>query len=295
MPQQDVDPRTVYLANISYEATKSDVIALFEQYYPVESFDLIRDSYGKPRGFGFMVFRNLSDARAAVRELNGRIEINGRPVRVQQHGGGGKASSRRDRSRSPEKPVPVSGTHKQVDAVQQVMQEMSDADKAEVLTRAQQLVKQDPNAARTLLRRNPALAQALLMALSDLQILQQGQTSPLLVRHAGATPPPPPVPIQPVQQQPPVPPPVRPAPPMPAPAPPAVPMTPATVPIAGLTLEEYNMLPPLVQQKVSQLNAQQQAIFVRVCRMTAETVRNMPEAQQNQIVTLRKTFGLPAL
>jgi RNA recognition motif-containing protein len=74
---------TIYVGNLSFNATEQDVRTLFERHGKVDSVKLIMDrETGKPRGFGF-VDMEQNEAQAAIQALNGH-QMNGRPLRVNE-------------------------------------------------------------------------------------------------------------------------------------------------------------------------------------------------------------------
>jgi RNA recognition motif-containing protein len=84
---------TLYVGNLPFNATETDVKTLFERHGQVDSVKLISDrETGKPRGFCF-VDMPQNEAQAAIQALNG-FQMNGRPLRVNEaqerprHGGG---------------------------------------------------------------------------------------------------------------------------------------------------------------------------------------------------------------
>ena len=84
----------IYVGNLPFTATDSDVRALFSQHGTVESVALPTDrETGRPRGFGF-VEMPAADAQRAIQAMNG-YSMNGRPLRVNEAqdkprtGGGG--------------------------------------------------------------------------------------------------------------------------------------------------------------------------------------------------------------
>jgi RNA recognition motif-containing protein len=84
----------IYVGNLPFTATDSDIRALFSQHGSVESVALPTDrETGRPRGFGF-VEMPAADAQRAIQALNG-YSMNGRPLRVNEAqdkprtGGGG--------------------------------------------------------------------------------------------------------------------------------------------------------------------------------------------------------------
>jgi RNA recognition motif-containing protein len=74
---------TIYVGNLSFNATEQDVRSLFERHGKVDSVKLIMDrETGKPRGFGF-VDMEQNEAQTAIQALNGH-QMNGRPLRVNE-------------------------------------------------------------------------------------------------------------------------------------------------------------------------------------------------------------------
>ncbi|MGP1273383.1 MAG: RNA recognition motif domain-containing protein [Phycisphaerales bacterium] len=82
----------MYVGNLSFDTTESEVRALFEEHGTVQSVNLIMDrETGRPRGFGF-VEMNDDEANAAMAKLNGQ-EFGGRALNINEararEGGGG--------------------------------------------------------------------------------------------------------------------------------------------------------------------------------------------------------------
>jgi RNA recognition motif-containing protein len=84
----------IYVGNLPFSASESDVRTLFAQHGTVENVSLPTDrETGRPRGFGF-VEMSQADAARAIQNLNG-YSMNGRPLRVNEAqdkprtGGGG--------------------------------------------------------------------------------------------------------------------------------------------------------------------------------------------------------------
>ena len=83
--------KRIYVGNLSYQTTESDLTSLFEQAGEVESVNIITDrDTGRPKGFAF-VEMGAEDADKAIAQLNGK-EINGRALTVNE------ARPREDRS-----------------------------------------------------------------------------------------------------------------------------------------------------------------------------------------------------
>ena len=87
--------KRLYVGNLSYQTTETDLTSLFEQVGPVESANIITDrDTGRSKGFGFVEMGN-EDAEKAIAQFNG-TELNGRALTVnearpreERSGGGG--------------------------------------------------------------------------------------------------------------------------------------------------------------------------------------------------------------
>jgi RNA recognition motif-containing protein len=74
---------TIYVGNLPFSATESDVRGLFEKHGSVQSVKLVNDrETGRPRGFGF-VEMPATDAQTAIQHMNG-FDMGGRPLRVNE-------------------------------------------------------------------------------------------------------------------------------------------------------------------------------------------------------------------
>jgi cold-inducible RNA-binding protein len=76
--------KKLYVGNLSYGTTDSDLQGMFEEFGAVESAQVIidRDS-GRSKGFGFVEMRNDQEAQAAINALNGK-EVDGRSLTVNE-------------------------------------------------------------------------------------------------------------------------------------------------------------------------------------------------------------------
>lgn len=74
--------RTVFVGNISFDATEEDLRALFGSVGVVNNLRLVIDrDTGKRKGFGFVEFTDQEMAHSAVRNLN-ELDFHGRTLRV---------------------------------------------------------------------------------------------------------------------------------------------------------------------------------------------------------------------
>ncbi len=90
--------KKLYVGNLSYDTSDSDLQQLFEQYGSVQSAQVIMDrDSGRSKGFGFVEMSNDQEGEAAIAGLNGK-EVGGRSLTVNEarpredRGGGGGRS-----------------------------------------------------------------------------------------------------------------------------------------------------------------------------------------------------------
>jgi RNA recognition motif-containing protein len=94
--------KNLYVGNLSFNTTDSDLQRLFEEYGTVQSAKVIMDrESGRSRGFGFVEMPNDQEAQAAIDGLNGQ-EVDGRTLTVnesrpREDRGGGRGASGRGR------------------------------------------------------------------------------------------------------------------------------------------------------------------------------------------------------
>ena len=86
---------SIYVGNLSYDATRDDINAVFAEYGAVQRVHLPTDrETGRPRGFAFVEMSSEDEETAAIEALDG-AEWMGRDLRVnkarprEQRGGGG--------------------------------------------------------------------------------------------------------------------------------------------------------------------------------------------------------------
>jgi len=75
--------KKIYVGNLSYNSTESQVRELFEQHGQIESISWITDrDTGRFRGFAFVEMED-SAANAAIKSLNNQL-VDGRELRVNE-------------------------------------------------------------------------------------------------------------------------------------------------------------------------------------------------------------------
>ena len=90
----------LYVGNLSYGTTNSDLETMFAAHGTVQSAQVIMDrDTGRSKGFGFVEMSNSNEAQAAISALNGK-EVDGRSLTVNEarprddRGGGGGGGGR---------------------------------------------------------------------------------------------------------------------------------------------------------------------------------------------------------
>ena len=74
----------LYVGNLSFNTTETDLQDLFAQAGPVQEVTLMQDKFtGKSRGFAFVTMTTDADAQKAITEFNGKT-IEGRPLTVNE-------------------------------------------------------------------------------------------------------------------------------------------------------------------------------------------------------------------
>ncbi len=95
----------LYVGNLPYQTTESDLQALFESAGQVSTINVVRDrATGQARGFAFVEMADTDGAQRAINELNSRpfggrnLTVNeAKPMEPRGNGGGfGGGRQRRD-------------------------------------------------------------------------------------------------------------------------------------------------------------------------------------------------------
>jgi len=74
----------IYVGNLPYSVTDSDLRESFSRFGEVSKVNLIADKFtGESKGFGFVEMDNNSQADAAIKGLNG-TDMSGRSIKVNQ-------------------------------------------------------------------------------------------------------------------------------------------------------------------------------------------------------------------
>ena len=88
--------KKIYVGNLSFQTTESDLTAAFAGFGTVESVSIITDrDTGRAKGFGFVQMAEQADADKAIASLNGTqldgrtLTVNEAKPMVKREGGGG--------------------------------------------------------------------------------------------------------------------------------------------------------------------------------------------------------------
>ena len=99
--------KKIYVGNLSFQTTETDLNNMFSEVGPVESVQIITDrDTGRSKGFGFVQMQDDESAEKAIERFNGK-EVNGRALTVNEarpmerrdsgSRGGGQGRGGRDR------------------------------------------------------------------------------------------------------------------------------------------------------------------------------------------------------
>ncbi len=93
--------KKLYVGNLSYEVSASDLEQLFSQHGTVESAQVIEDrATGRSKGFGFVEMSSEAEAESAISSLNGQdhggraLTVNEAKPRESRGDGGGYGGGR---------------------------------------------------------------------------------------------------------------------------------------------------------------------------------------------------------
>jgi cold-inducible RNA-binding protein len=98
--------KKLYVGNLTFSTTESDLREMFAPYGAVESVSLVTDrDTGRSRGFAFVEMTNDTEAASAISGLNGQdsggraLTVNEAKPKAERSGGGGGRGDSRGRSR----------------------------------------------------------------------------------------------------------------------------------------------------------------------------------------------------
>ncbi|KAH6650816.1 hinge domain of cleavage stimulation factor subunit 2-domain-containing protein [Chaetomium tenue] len=300
--------RVVFVGNIPYGLTEEQITEIFSGAGRVLNFRLVYDrETGRPKGFGFAEFPDYDSAASAVRNLND-YEIMGRKLRVDFSNetvsdednrdrdgaagtsganysnpatangsganvpsasipaagpGGGGGSSLPPLPQGKDLPPGVSCT----DAISRTLNTLPPAQLLDILQQMKTLATNDPARATELLAQAPQLSYAIFQALLIMGLVSPDAINSVLEPGAG--------PIMP-----------------PAAGPAAATGTPPVAAPGGYAP------PPLAAQPAAPVAAAQppagqdpESLMRAVMELPQETIDQLPEAERQQIMMLRASYG----
>ncbi|KAJ3163276.1 Cleavage stimulation factor subunit 2 [Geranomyces variabilis] len=189
--------RVVFVGNIPYDLTETQLIDIFKEVGPVVSFRLVFDrDTGKPKGYGFCTFQDSETAASAVRNLN-NYDVGGRQLRIdfaesdkEDNGPGGPPPPRQQQMDDRRPPMgqqqPMHAPAQLVPPIQQhapppAQSSVEDINKTlaayppeqmlEVLAQMKVHIQSNPNDVRAMLAEQPQLSYALFQALLVMNVV----------------------------------------------------------------------------------------------------------------------------
>lgn len=324
--------RVVFIGNIPYGVSEEVICEIFGRAGSVVNFRLVYDKEtGKPKGFGFLEYRDVDQAAAAVRNLNGH-EIMGRSLKVDysNDNSGGKSTQNHDNQQRAPPPAHFDPNSHSMpngaadlpplpqgvdlppgltapEAISKTLSAIPPAQLVDIISQMKTLVATDPQKATAILQQAPQLSFAVIQALILMGLVDQNIIGSLLQQQ----------PQQPQAQQ-------QPPPPMPyaqAPPPhfqqqqPSYGQPAQSNPYGAPPQQAYSQMqhpgyvptppqqqsyqpppqpsyqPPAPQQQPAQPD--QQALIQQVLAMTREQIYAMDEQPRNQLIALRAQLGAP--
>lgn len=176
--------RVIFIGNIPFDIAEEQVIDIFKEVGPVQSFRLMFDrETGRSRGFAFCEYGDYETAASAIRNLNG-YEINGRVLKVDRadnemlpsHFASNSSSSTAVHHQQI-KPVqnlpgaPVTASASAIHALLSAPPFNDPQNLLEVLSSMKATIQSNPSQARQMLDSNPAMAYALLQSFVALNLV----------------------------------------------------------------------------------------------------------------------------
>ena len=77
---QQVNPRKIFVGNLSWNLTSDDLREIFGEFGTVEEATVLTDKFsGRSKGFGFVTMSTEEEAQAAINGLNGK-NVDGRDI-----------------------------------------------------------------------------------------------------------------------------------------------------------------------------------------------------------------------
>ncbi|KAK5990507.1 Cleavage stimulation factor subunit 2 [Cladobotryum mycophilum] len=297
--------RVVFVGNIPYGLTEEQITEIFSSAGKVERFRLVYDSEtGRPKGFGFADYPDTDSASSAVRNLN-EYEIMGRKLRVDFSNE--QKSGDDDNQTSGPTPITSNGTSayssqasslpplpagKEIpsgitctDAISRTLNTLPPPQLLDILSQMKTLATSEPQRATELLQQAPQLAYAVFQAL-----LLMGLVSPEAIQSV-VDPNAPPAAQPPPTNYPPAPIPSYGAVPVANHTPPVTTMPYAPPPTNNQSYGVPVAPPAAAPPAAAPAGQDPDALMRAVMELPQAQIDMLPEADREQIMALRATFG----
>jgi cleavage stimulation factor subunit 2 len=165
----------VFVGNLAFNTTDEQLSEVFSEVGRITQVRMVTDQdTGKPRGFAFIEFQDPQAALSAIRNMNDS-ELNGRKIRVNFKNSShlealaGKLGMDVPSSQSQQKQDPVGvGTV----AVAEALKGMAKGELYDVVQKLKEIADRDPEEARRILSGHPQLQEAMLFAMSKLDMVK---------------------------------------------------------------------------------------------------------------------------
>ncbi|KAK4498346.1 hypothetical protein PRZ48_011004 [Zasmidium cellare] len=317
MANREKGGRVVFIGNIPYGVSEEQIMDIFGRCGQVMGFRLVYDKEtGQPKGFGFLEYSDTDSAATAVRNLN-EFELNGRTLRVdysndnrstanannqqnqQQDSnrapppahfnmGGAPPPGRPDPSALPPMPpgVELPPGVTAFDQISNTLKQVQTPQLLDFISQLKNMCTNNPQQATALLQSQPQLGYAVFQAMILLNLVDTNIIAQLVAtagpqRPAQAPPP---------QHQPPPMhyPPHQPPQPQYGQYPPGYPQQYAPTPP-----QQPAYQPPPQQAPPPQLPDEQQRALEAVKLMTRDQIMAMEPTVRDQLIQLRRQWGMP--
>lgn len=208
--------RVVFVGNIPYDFTETQITSIFAEVGPVVNFRIVFDrDTGKPKGYGFCTFPDYETAASAVRNLN-NYDVGGRTLRVDYADNADDGTDlakpiKPKASTTPvavnpsmgqmqpptqqmipqsqpmqQNPMPTASLMSSTDSISATMSALNPAQLLEYLSYLKLFAMQSPDHCRLLLQANPQLVYALFQALVVMNVVDSAVMQQIIANQMAA-------------------------------------------------------------------------------------------------------------
>ncbi|CAD5116998.1 DgyrCDS5831 [Dimorphilus gyrociliatus] len=186
---QDKISRSVYIGNLTFEASEDHLRNIFEQVGPIVSFKIFFDrEKGSAIGHAICEYHDPEIAKSAMRNLN-NYDYCGRPLHVGSVKNEGNHTDDLRRRQPPSQKPPPAETGETPETISRAVASLPPEQMFELMKQMKICIQNDPNEARNMLLQNPQLAYALLQAQIVMKIVDPQFAIAMLHRETELIPP----------------------------------------------------------------------------------------------------------